>query len=236
MTALAAAATVYAPDFPGAGYSDRGATDCSFAGIARLMLGFMDTLGIDRATVVGTSHGGAVSMMMAALDRDEGGHRIERLVLVDPVNPYSRAGRKRIAVFSSPIGSWIGLRSVPVLRAARQLVLERMYGDPRRITPGTAEGYAAPYGIPGTLAQVIGIVKCWTNDVGSLSEALPRIADVPTLLIWGTRDTAVPPYSIEPLRRHFRNSRLIKLDGVGHMPYEEVPEEFNRILLEFLKM
>ena len=231
---LARTATVYAPDFPGSGYSDRIPADCSFSGIARILLKFMDVVGIDRATVAGTSHGGAVSIMMAALDREEGGQRIERLVLVDPVNPYSRAGRKRIAVFSSPVGSWLVLHGMPVLKAGRQLILERMYGDPRRITPGTAEGYAAPYGIPGTLEQVLGIVKCWTNDLRALADALPRVADIPTLLIWGTRDTAVSPSSAGPLQRHFRNARLVTLDGVGHMPYEEVPEKFNRLLLDFL--
>jgi pimeloyl-ACP methyl ester carboxylesterase len=235
IAALAKVATVYAPDFPGAGYSDRVSSDCSFAGIARRMLKFMDSVGIDRATVVGTSHGGAVTMMMAALDRDAAGHRIERMVLVDAVNPYSRAGHKRIAVFSSPVGAWLALHSVPILKAARQLVLERMYGDPRRISAGTAEGYAAPYQIPGTLAGVIGIVKCWKSDLRTLADVLPKIADIPTLFIWGTRDTAVPTYSIDPLRRHFHNARLVLLDGVGHMPYEEVPEEFNRVLLEFLK-
>jgi pimeloyl-ACP methyl ester carboxylesterase len=235
IAALAKVATVYAPDFPGAGYSDRIPTDCSFAGIARLMLKFMDSVGIDHATVVGTSHGGAVTMTMAAMDRDAGGHRIERLVLVDAVNPYSRGGRKRIAVFSSPIGGFLLLRATPVFTRFHGFFLERMYGDPRRISPGTVEGYGAAIGIAGTMPHLLARVKCWSADLRSLADALPKIADIPTLLIWGTRDTAVPTYSIDPLRRHFHNARLILLDGAGHLPYEEVPEEFNRVLLEFLK-
>lgn len=235
MAALARVATVYAPDFPGAGYSDRIPIDCSFAGIARIMLGFMDAVGIDRATVAGTSHGGAVAMMMAALDRDRGGHRVERLVLVDAVNPYSRTGRKRIAVFSSPIGGFLLLRSRLVLRHSHGFFLKRMYGDPRRISAGTVEGYGAAIDVPGTMPQVLARVKCWRGDLRSLTGQLPKIADIPTLLLWGTRDTAVPPSSAESLQRHFHNSRLVLLQGAGHLPYEEVPEEFNRVLLEFLR-
>ena len=234
MAALGRVATVYAPDLPGTGYSDRSAIDCSFAGIARVMLKFMDHLGIDRAPVVGTSHGGAVAMMMAVIDREEGGRRISRLVLPAPVNPYSRGGRKRIALFSSPIGAFLAVRSTPILRRTRKFFLERMYGDPRRITPGTAEGYAGPFEIPGTLHHIVRMLKCWRNDVRLLKDALPKIADMPTLFIWGRLDTAVPVSSLEPLKQHFRNAQTVIFEDAGHLPYEEVPEEFNRVVLEFL--
>ena len=234
MAALGRVATVYAPDLPGTGYSDRSPVDGSFTGIARLMLRFMDELGTNRATVLGTSHGGAIAMMMAALDRDDGGERISRLILPAPVNPYSRAGRKRIAVFSSPIGAFLAVHSAPILKRLNGLFLERMYGDPKRITPGTLEGYAGPFDIPGTLHHVVRMLKCWRNDVQLLQSALPKIADIPTLLIWGKRDTAVPVSSLPPLKQHFHNVRSIVFEDAGHLPYEEVPEEFNRVVLQFL--
>jgi pimeloyl-ACP methyl ester carboxylesterase len=36
------------------------------------------------------------------------------------------------------------------------------------------------------------------------------------------------------LRRQFENCSTAVFDGVGHLPYEEVPEEFNRVVAEFL--
>jgi hypothetical protein len=36
------------------------------------------------------------------------------------------------------------------------------------------------------------------------------------------------------LQRHLKNSALVMFHGAGHMPYEEVPEEFNRVLCDFL--
>jgi pimeloyl-ACP methyl ester carboxylesterase len=64
--------------------------------------------------------------------------------------------------------------------------------------------------------------------------ALPKIRDYPTLIIWGTKDRAVHFQSAEPLRRNFRDARLVAFEGVGHLPYEEAPEDFSRALVDFL--
>ena len=57
---------------------------------------------------------------------------------------------------------------------------------------------------------------------------------MPTLLVWGDRDAAVLPASAAQVQRAIRGSKLVMMPGVGHLPYEEAPEEFNRVLLEFL--
>ena len=57
---------------------------------------------------------------------------------------------------------------------------------------------------------------------------------VPTLLLWGDRDRAVYPLSMYELQHRWRNSAAIMMNNIGHMPYEEVPDEFNRIVLDFL--
>ena len=63
---------------------------------------------------------------------------------------------------------------------------------------------------------------------------MPRIAHIPTLLLWGDKDTAVDPTSSESLCRKFTYCRMKMFDGVGHLPYEEVPEAFNSSVMEFL--
>jgi pimeloyl-ACP methyl ester carboxylesterase len=67
-----------------------------------------------------------------------------------------------------------------------------------------------------------------------LEATLPRLASIPTLLMWGGKDTAVHASSAAPLGKHFPDSELIVFPGMGHLPYEECPEEFNRALIEFL--
>jgi pimeloyl-ACP methyl ester carboxylesterase len=44
----------------------------------------------------------------------------------------------------------------------------------------------------------------------------------------------VYPSSAVPLAKYFPNSKTIIFPGVGHLPYEECPEEFNQALIEFL--
>jgi pimeloyl-ACP methyl ester carboxylesterase len=78
------------------------------------------------------------------------------------------------------------------------------------------------------------IVKNWTEDLAELKRALPKICDYQTLLMWGTKDRAVDFQSAERLRQNFPNMRLVAFEGVGHLPYEEAPEDFNRALIEFL--
>jgi len=50
----------------------------------------------------------------------------------------------------------------------------------------------------------------------------------------GSKDRAVDPASAEPLSRQFKNCRIEIFEGVGHLPYEEVPEQFNAAMVRFL--
>ncbi|HWF04388.1 MAG TPA: alpha/beta hydrolase, partial [Candidatus Angelobacter sp.] len=56
-----------------------------------------------------------------------------------------------------------------------------------------------------------------------------------TLLVWGTRDGAVDVRSAESLLKALPGSKLEIIEGAGHLPFEETPEVFNRLVLEFLE-
>ncbi|MGD1021618.1 MAG: alpha/beta hydrolase [Candidatus Sulfotelmatobacter sp.] len=236
MPALAPYATVYAPDMMGAGFSDRATgIDHSMRGTARRVLQFIARLGITSFDLLGTSRGGAVAMMAAAecLSGNAGLH-LKRLILVAPVNPYSAHGRWLAPFAGSNLGA-------PLFRfgAARMSFLypyfhARLYSDRDRIPPGTLEGYTAPLAKPGLFEHALSIVKTWTRDLRELEATVPRLASVPTLLMWGSKDSAVYVSSAKQLAKYFPNSKLIVFPGVGHLPYEECPEEFNRELIEFL--
>lgn len=231
LPALANQATVHAVDMLGVGFSDRpsGLDGCLRANADRL-LRFLDAVNVESCDLLGTSHGGAVAMMTASLAPD----RIRRLILVAPVNPWSRRGEHIAAFLSSHAVTPVFLRVAPSLQPFHGYFLRRLYGDSRRIRPGTLEGYSAPFSLPGAFEYGLGILRTWSRDLQELRSALPRIAHIPVLLLWGAADAAVQPSSAEPLRRQFRNCRVLMFDGVGHLPYEEVPEEFNRAVAEFL--
>lgn len=57
----------------------------------------------------------------------------------------------------------------------------------------------------------------------------------PTLIIWGGRDTLVPLSAGELLRREIPDSRLVVLEGAGHVPMYDRPDEFSRVVLCFLR-
>jgi pimeloyl-ACP methyl ester carboxylesterase len=67
-----------------------------------------------------------------------------------------------------------------------------------------------------------------------LQPLLPQLSHRPTLLVWGSRDRTVDPASAEPLRRNFQSAQVAIIEGAGHLPYEECPDEFSRIVTEFL--
>jgi len=236
MPALAPYATVYAPDMMGAGFSDRPiGIDHSMRGTAKRLLRFIAELGVTSFDLLGTSHGGAVAMVAAAecLSGNTGLH-LRRLVLVAPVNPYSAHGRNLAPFFGTPYGAALFRVAIARMTFLYPFWHARMYGDRRRIPPGALEGYMAPLAKPGLFEHALSIVRTWTRDLRELETALPKLASIPTLLIWGSDDTAVDASSAEPLAKFFPNSKSIIFPGIGHLTYEECPEEFNQALIEFL--
>ncbi len=169
-------------------------------------------------------------MMASALAPD----RIRRLILVDPVNPWSAHGKRLTAFLSSALVAPLFLNLAPRSRILDDFYLRRMFGDPRRIPPDSLEGYRKPMRIPGSYQYALAVAQSWNRDLKELESVLPRIAHLPTLLIWGSLDTAVDPASAAPLKQRFKDCRLVVFEGAGHLPYEEVPDEFNRAVAEFL--
>jgi pimeloyl-ACP methyl ester carboxylesterase len=236
MPALAPYATVYALDMMGAGFSDRiTGLDHSMRGSALRVLQFIDRLGITSFNLLGTSHGGAVAMMTAAecLSPNSRLH-LQRLVLVAPVNPFSPHGR-RLAPFigSAPVSAAFRL-FIPQMRIFYPYWHGRMYGNRSLIPPDSFSGYLAPLAKLGLFEHALSIVHTWTEDLHELHATLPQLASTPTLLLWGSKDPAVYASSAGPLAKYFPHSRTIIFPGIGHLPYEECPDEFNRALIEFL--
>jgi pimeloyl-ACP methyl ester carboxylesterase len=109
-----------------------------------------------------------------------------------------------------------------------------LYADRSRILPGSLDGYKAPLAIPGLFEHGLSIVRTWTADLRELEELLPSLAPIPTLLMWGSKDPAVYVSSMEPLARHFAQVQKVVFPNIGHLPYEECPEEFNQALIRFM--
>ena len=243
MPALAPYATVYAIDNLGAGFSVAPRDlNCTVRAAAERVLQFADALGLREFDLLGTSHGGAVAMMAAAIcaDRDSEQEadrppsRLRRLILVAPVNPWSPRGRTLAPFVASPLGSTLFRHTIERWRLLDGLWLRRLFGDTSKIPSDSLAGYRLPILQNDGFRYGASIVKTWLSDLADLESVLPKIRNYPTLLVWGKNDRAVSFASAEPLRKNFTNASLVAFEGVGHLPYEECPDEFNRALINFL--
>ena len=233
--ALAPYATIYAIDNLGAGLSTANeGIDCTVRATAERVLQFVDALGIKNFDLLGTSHGGGVAIMVAAICAERHDPRLQRLILVAPVNPWSPHGKRLAPFVGSEFGSLLFRNTIERWRSLDYLWLRRLFGDGAKIPPDSLDGYRVPVFKNHGFRHAGHIVRNWTADLAELESALPQIRDYPTLLVWGTLDRAVDFQSAERLRQNFRDVRLVAFNGVGHLPYEEAPDDFNRALVAFL--
>jgi pimeloyl-ACP methyl ester carboxylesterase len=191
---------------------------------------FLDAVKISSCDLLGSSYGGTTAIMAAALAPE----RVRSLILVSPANPWSNIGSMRIAALKLPMMSSVFPRAARAFAPLNTFSIARMFGDSRRMPPDTVRGYNAAMTRPGVIEHAVRIVRNWKADMKELEAALPKIADVPTLVLWGSKDRVVDPRSAEILASHFHHAKTVVIKGAGHLPYDEGPEEFSRSVLGFL--
>jgi len=228
--------SVYAVDLPGTGFSQRNPSLAgTLASDGEHLLAFVDHFGIEQFDVLGTSRGGGATIALAGLMAEHGMlHRIRRVVLSAPINPWSRVGLLRIRFLRTRGGRIYVVHLAERWPFILKNFFRELYADPANIPPDSFEGYRAGLETPGSFQHLWKIVRSWMNDLKRIRDVLPVVESVPALLLWGERDRAVDPRSMHELHRHWKNSVELVMKGIGHMPYEEAPDEFNRIVLDFL--
>ena len=156
-------------------------------------------------------------------------------------------GLERAHLVGHSMGGYICLRlAASRPEAVRRLVLVAPAGVP---TGRSMVGYLGPllqaalYARPSFLPVLVrdalrtGPATLWRAARDLLAEdarlGLWRI-EAPTLLIWGERDSLVPPAIGDLLRGEIPNSKLLVLERSAHVPMFDRPEEFDDALLAFL--
>ncbi len=222
--ALRAQHRVITFDLPGFGltgpfsgrYADRG-----YGGeeLARFVLELLDELKVDRFAIGGNSLGGEVAWRVASLAPQ----RVQRLVLVDAAGYELRSE-------SLPIGFRVA--SLPGVNRVFEWLLPRgmveasvreVYGDPSRVTPALIDRYFEITLREGNRRALVQRFQAQAIDLQSVPAHVARLRalQVPTLLIWGARDRLIPPALGERFKTDIAGSRLVVLDGLGHVPQEE---------------
>ncbi len=233
--ALSEHAHVIAPDLYGHGASDVPGADYSLGGFATQIRDLMDTLGLDRATVVGHSLGGGVAMQFAYQYFEH----TERLVLVDSgglgreVSGALRAGTMPGVELILPI---IANRHVRNAGIAASRVLSRMPIRPRPSTVEVVRGYSSLSESPSR-AAFVHTLRSVVEPGGQRVSAVDRLyltEGRPTLIVWGARDTVIPVAHGYHGHDVIPGSRLEIFEQSEHFPHMDEPARFARVVLDFL--
>lgn len=222
---------VVALDLLGFGYSDKPASfDYAIASQARVVERFMNRMGIGRAAVVGSSYGGAVASTLA-LDYPE---RVEKLVLVDAVCNDEVLSNPVLRLASVPgVGEFLA----PFLIDSKRFLKHRMQNtlapeNHHLITEDRIESVLRPQVAADAHHSFLATARAW--DACRIQDDAQYIRQ-PTLIIWGEKDKVIPKSSGEKLFDSILNSRLVMFKNCGHVPQEEKPELFARVVTDFCR-
>ncbi len=230
INALSEKYRVLAIDLWGWGYSERlNKTQYSFKTYADQIVGFMDALKIDKASLIGQSMGGGISVYAAAHYPD----RFDRLILIDPaVIPYQTSitanlyKLPRVGEFFNALpGDFLLENNVRTLWFYNGKALKKDYIDkvihPLRIN-GTIDG--GMYILRHVLKPPY--VEKEARILADMNKSI--------LIIHGREDNEVPLKSSETLHTLWKASRLEIFEKAKHSPHEEYPDKFNKLALDFL--
>jgi pimeloyl-ACP methyl ester carboxylesterase len=212
---LAQEFSVYVPDLPGFGDSDRPDWARHPRDLAILTNLLLDELNIDRVVLLGLGFGGWVAAEMATLNQ----RRFQRLVLVGAAGIQPREGQ---------ILDQIMVATLDYVRSGFR----------------NAEAFEAQFGAepsPGATLlfelnrEMIARVT-WKPYMFSdaLSKLLPRVR-IPTLIVWGEQDAVVPLECGQQYTDAFWDARLVVMPETGHFVDMERPDELARLIVEHVK-
>lgn len=215
---------LYVPDLRIAG------ADASLTATASRILELLDHIGLEAVSVLASSHGGAVAMELCAIAP----HRVQRLILVSPANPFARGYQRVVRFYLSRIGD-LFIRLAPFAPIPLwEYGMRRMCGRASRLSPDIGVGYRQPLRERGMTAHIRSNLQTFLAEIEALRPKLSGIGKIPTLLIWGDSDPVVELDSGLRLQQAL-GAEMAIMPGIGHLPYEESPLEFNRIVLRYLK-
>ena len=194
--------------------------------LARLAVGLLDVLGIERTHFVGHSMGGGIGLLLAIYCPE----RLRQVVLEAPVcyhalfRPFVYLARcpAVTALARRLIGPWLAR---PVLHSA--------YGDDALLTPTVLSQYRSAFRRAEYARACVGALRGYWN--GAFAQAARRYHTIrtPLHLVWGERDIWID-HRCAPRLAADTGAGLTIIAGGGHIAHQAKPTLFNRIAVQFL--
>jgi len=227
-TLLAVDRRVLMLDLPGHGQSERPDAGYQLDWYAGIVARWLESIGLERADIVGHSFGGGVAQMLLL----ECPQRIRRLVLVAPGG------------LGKGVGGWLRLASLPH-------VVEHL-GQPfmalgtrlalREAGPGVSANdvvalsrFNSRAGSARAFARSVRDVVNWRGQSRNFFHRAKEIEKLPAILIlWGDRDAFIPIEQGRAFAALLEGVVFKAFQGAGHFLHNEQPAAFVQIVREFL--
>jgi 2-hydroxy-6-oxonona-2,4-dienedioate hydrolase len=217
---VAAGFRVLAIDFPGHGFADkRSDIDYSAAGFAEVIAGVLDSLGLSKVTIAGTSLGGHVAAHLAVHRTD----LVAGLVLIGSVGVGDFPAEFHTPPEVLSDGSEAGVR--------RKLTF--LVSDPAMVTDAWVREESmtnSSAGAKEALLRVSEWLDTECNDARVDADLAKLLPDLPVLLVWGADDEWTPPSMGVEAQKNLPGVALELMPGCGHAPYFEDPDAFVEIV------
>jgi len=225
---------VHALDLPGFGASSKPLrAPYTGAWFATAVLDTMDALGVQRAGLAGNSMGGRVAIE-AALAAPE---RVTGVALLCPAVAFvKRTFHPLVSVLRPELG--LLPHGIPRALVARQFW--SLFGDREAIDAALADvvvdGFRRTYASAGARHAFLASARNLYLDAPFGRRGFyPRLAQLrnPSLFVWGSHDRLVPAGLRHIVYDWLPQARQTVLEGCGHVPQVERPDEVNPLLLRF---
>ncbi len=195
--------------------------EMTFPMLAQAVVSMLDDAGVDSAVILGHSTGGMIGQALWKLAPE----RVQGLILVATSRRFGQDPVQAKAFIESRLAP-IEAGLTPADTAERVLTT---------ISSVTLEPDVLAHAVAGMSSvsseAYSATVRCiTTHDHASV---LPTI-NVPTLLISGSEDATTPHRGMVPMHEAIPGSKLVKIDGSGHLIDLEKPAEFRSAIDNFL--
>jgi pimeloyl-ACP methyl ester carboxylesterase len=212
---------------------------------AELVHQFMEKVIGEPVLLMGNSMGGHIAILEAA----EHPRWVTECILVDPAVPGVHVRRPHPAMLGVAAALSIpGLAEVVFERRLREIAPETLVrqtlalvvADPSRVDPKVLDAHIQLTRERGSLGPQNSRAFLQASRSLGLRMADPRFwtrvkrVAAPTLVIHGSLDRLIPLAAARELVRRRPDWTLRVLEGVGHVPMMETPDEFLTVLFEWL--
>jgi len=218
MTELCKHFTIYAPDLPGFGLSQHIVGDHGVNEFVEFLDDFTSCVGLESFYLAGHSTGGGIVLRYAV----KFPHKVKKLVIINGMGVGTEIALWVRLMSLSTLCRSLGVAAATFLRAVTWAV-NAVYPPFRFMNP-----------LPIAVVLLGASMTIFRQEATVLVTQLAMLM-IPTLLVWGARDSIVPVSNAYAAARLIPDCQIRIFEDGGHSVYRQKVKEFAHLLTGFLR-